>query len=114
MAAQTREEKDCQERTEMTIETKTTIQPSDITTVEFECAECHSMISWPLAVAKNPPLKCHCSDQPWLVVGNDTHKAIVDLIALLQRFSKAEFKTFHLRLGLKDEVSLAHVSGSKV
>ena len=38
----------------MTIETKTTIEASDIVSVEFECSKCHSKTSWPLAVAKNP------------------------------------------------------------
>jgi hypothetical protein len=97
----------------MTVEIKTTLQPSDVITVEFECAQCHSMTSWPLGVAKHPPMKCHCSDQQWMTLGGETYCAITDIIALLQRFSKARKEPFVMRFGIRHDPALGRASESK-
>ena len=90
----------------VTIETKTTIQPSDVTAVEFECAACHSVISWPLAVAKYPPTHCHCNpEKQWMTHGGDTYRALAELVGLLQRVSKMQNEPFILRLAVKNEAS---------
>jgi hypothetical protein len=90
----------------VTVETKTTIEPSDVSTVEFECIHCHSITSWPLAIAKNPPTSCPCEQKgQWMTVGGDTYRNIVSLIALLQQFSKTQNEPFILRFGVKNGVS---------
>jgi hypothetical protein len=66
----------------MTIETKTTIQLSDITGIEFECKNCHSVTSWPIAVAHNPLTRCHCGADQWMPHGSALYAAITDLITL--------------------------------
>ena len=97
----------------MTVETKTTIQPSDLTTVEFECKECHSIVSWPLAVAKHPPSHCHCHpEKQWMTVGGDTYRALTTLVALLQQFNKSQNEPFIFRLGVQNG-SLVRASDSK-
>jgi hypothetical protein len=86
----------------MTIETKTTIQLSDLTTVEFECKNCHAIGSWPIDVAKNPPTGCPCrTDLPWMAHGGQQFAQIVDLIALVQKLGKADKELFVLRFVLK-------------
>jgi len=98
----------------MTIETKTTLQLSDIITVEFECAQCHAVTSWPLLVARNPPTRCRCTEQDWMGKGSDMYSNISDLITLLQQFSKAKNGPFIMRFGINYDASLARASGSKV
>lgn len=96
----------------MTVETKTTIQLSDFATVEFECANCHSISSWPLNVAKFPPAKCHCSQELWMPIGGDIYRNITDLIELIKRFAGSKGKEpFILRFGLSS--SVVPVSGDK-
>ena len=94
----------------MTIETKTTIQVNDVLTVEFECANCHAITSWPVTVAKNPPTQCYCGKGQWMVHGGPEYAAITDLIALLQQFRKAANPMYIMRFGLAASV---HASGSK-
>jgi hypothetical protein len=91
----------------MTVETKTTIQPSDIITVEFECKKCHSLRTWPIAVARHPPVACNCceADDQWMTTGGDVYAALTDLIALLQRFGKAQNEPFAIRLGVKNAIA---------
>jgi hypothetical protein len=95
----------------MTVETKTTIQASDILTVEFECAHCHSINSWPLIVAKNPPLRCHCGHENWMAHGGSEYAAITELIALLHRFAQAPNTPYVMRFGLAASVHADHDAG---
>lgn len=82
----------------MTIETKTTIQLSDIKAVEFECKNCHRVVSWPLDTARNPPFSCECAGSPqWMSVGGDTYRDLTHLIALIQRYGKSNGEQFVLR-----------------
>ena len=97
----------------MTIETKITIQPSDIITVEFECAKCHSITTWPLAVAKKPPIRCHCSDEQWMTPDGDTYRAVVDLIAQMHRFSSTKNEPFIMRFGVKYSAALSRGATEK-
>ena len=85
----------------MTIETKTTIELGDISTVEFECNACHSKTVWPLSVSKNPPAKCSCSEKEWMTIGGDKYRDLAALISLLQRLAASRGEPFTLRLGLK-------------
>lgn len=94
----------------MTIETKTTVELSDIKTVEFECRNCHSISLWPLDVAKSPPISCHCDGDQWMTHGGDMFASITRLIELMQRFSKTTKEPFVMRFGLAPSV---HASGGK-
>jgi hypothetical protein len=87
----------------MTIETKTTIQCSDIATIEFECKECHSRIIQPLKIAQKPPTSCQCRhDQEWIPHGGKTYQDIVRLIGLVQDFAESNGERFTIHLGLKN------------
>ena len=97
----------------MTVETKTTIELSDITTVEFECNKCHSITLWPLGVAKVPPPKCYCSDQQWLTVGGETYEGITSLISLMKRFREIKNEPFTMRFGIKSDAASGHALSGK-
>lgn len=94
----------------MTIETKTTVQLSDIRTVEFECKKCHSISSWPLEIAREVPVKCHCDSEQWMAYGGDQYAAMARLLMLMQRFSTANNEPFVMRFGLAASV---HASDDK-
>lgn len=95
----------------MTVETKTTIELSDITTIEFECEKCHSISLWPLSRAKNPPTSCPCTaGEQWMPINGDKQRAIANLISLIQMFSKTEGEPYTMRFGLSASV---HASGGK-
>jgi hypothetical protein len=90
----------------MTIETKTTIEPRDITTLEFECNQCHSVNVLPLDVAATPPVQCpHCRKEQWMTLGGELYRALVDLVRTLQRFKNgSEKEPFAMRFGLSVSV----------
>lgn len=86
----------------MTVETKTTIELSDIDSVEFECKHCHSVSAWPLSVARRPPARCHCENSPqWMVGGGDMDNNITRLIELMRRLSEAQKEPFTMRFAIK-------------
>jgi hypothetical protein len=89
----------------MTVETKTTVQLSDIASIEFECNNCHRIISTPLLAAKNPQTECECSSQQWMTVGGDTYRQLTQLIILVQQFSGSRNEPFTMRFGLKSSAS---------
>ena len=88
----------------MTVETKTTIQASDIITIEFECTHCHSITSTPLNVAQNPPIRCSCGHENWMAHGGADYAAITDLITLLKQFGRAPNTPYIMRFGLAASV----------
>jgi len=85
----------------MTIETKTTIQLSDLINIEFECRACGATTSWPIGVAKNPPTSCRCRDEQWMPIGGQVYRDISALIDLVQRLSNTDGEKFVMRLRLK-------------
>jgi hypothetical protein len=96
----------------MTVETKTTIQLSDVDTVEFKCTACGSVYAIPIGIAQAPPMGCHCdADKHWLIGGDETYRGIMELLTLVKRFGKAQPKTFELRFGLKTSASVPASSG---
>jgi hypothetical protein len=94
----------------MTVETRTTIQLSDIANVEFECRKCGSKTVWPIGVAKSPPIKCHCEEQQWMVHGGDQFMSIARLLQLIQKVGEAQNEPFIMRFGLLASV---HASSEK-
>ena len=93
----------------MTIETKTTIQLSDVKAVEFECRNCHRIYVYPLEVARNPPISCDCvPNSRWMTVGGDMHQRLTNLIGLVQQLSTANNEPFAMRFvveGISDRAS---------
>ena len=95
----------------MTIETKTTIQLSDIKAIEFECKNCHRIALSPIAVATTPPYYCECHVPPeWMPQGGDMYQRIKNLIGLVQQLAQANNEPFAIRLvvdGISDRASTA-------
>lgn len=75
----------------MTIETRTSIELSDITALEFECKDCHTRIMFPVAGFKDPPIYCSVcfekSKKQWMVLGNQDFRDIHTLGHIIQLFS---------------------------
>lgn len=97
----------------MTVETKTTIQLSDITTIEFECAKCHTVASYPLDVVQHPQGSCANGCGEWMPFAGDTYKSLTKLIELVKRFGKATSEPFILRFGVKPEIASGRAFGEK-
>lgn len=85
----------------MVIETKTTLELSDVMAIEFECEVCHTRTALSIANFKNPPMHCpFCQDSPqWFIAGNRDYTDVVALGRVIQWFSSAEKpKGFIMRL----------------
>jgi hypothetical protein len=93
----------------MTIETKTTLQLSDLKVIEFECKNCHRILSWPLENFKEPPLNCDCNARgQWMPHGGDTFASIIKLIRSINQFSQANNEPFAIRFvvrGISDHAA---------
>jgi hypothetical protein len=98
----------------MAVETKTTIQLSDIVRVEFECRKCHSITIWPLAVAQQPPISCACSSTRWMAYGDELFRGISDLLALVKRMGRGSGKEpFIMRFGIQGLSALDRIFSSE-
>ena len=97
----------------MTVETKTTIQLSDIKTIEFECAKCHTVTSYPLELAKQAQGSCANGCGEWMPYAGDTYKSITQLIDLVKRFGNATSEPYTLRFGIKPASASGHAADSK-
>ena len=82
----------------MTVETKTTIELSDIKAIEFECKNCGRIVAWPIKAAKEPPFQCDCNTPQWMSVGGDTYRSLMTLIDAIKRHGNAQGEPFILRL----------------
>jgi hypothetical protein len=82
----------------MTIETKTTIQLSDINAFEFKCKNCNRIVTMPIGNGKNMPANCDCSGPQWMPYGGDTHAGLVGVMNAIARFGQANNEPFSLRL----------------
>jgi hypothetical protein len=96
----------------MTIETKTTIELSDIVTVEFECKNCHAIRAWPIDAFQQPPSDCGCDSGQWMVIGADTYTRISNGIFLIRALAGMTKEPFSIRFGIRNG-SLGRVSGGK-
>lgn len=76
----------------MTVETNTTLQPSDISGIEFECDSCHTKTALPIAKFTNAPIHCpFCEKSPqWFVPGSRDFADVNAMGRAIQWFSGAE------------------------
>lgn len=94
----------------MTIETRTTIQLSDVTAVEFKCKNCGRIISWPIEAAK-VPTECDCRNPPqpaWMPFGGETYADLMKLLSLIKRWGSANNEPFTLQFvvrGISDRAA---------
>jgi hypothetical protein len=100
----------------MTVETKTTIALDDITTVEFECKNCHTVTAYQIGAFRSPPIGCGCREGregQWMTFGGDTYTAIANVADLMRRLAAAKNEPFVMRFGLKGVPVSDRASGSK-
>ncbi len=86
------------QRPKMTIETKTTIQLSDVTAVEFTCKNCGRIITWPIGAAK-VPTECDCKppmQAGWMPYGGETYAGLMRLLTLIKQWGSANNETVYL------------------
>lgn len=81
----------------MTVETKTTIQLSDVKAVEFQCRQCHRILPCPIEVTKEPPIHCDCKTPHWMPVGGEMYCGVMKLIELIKHYGKANNEPFAMR-----------------
>jgi hypothetical protein len=87
----------------MTIETRTTIEFSDILRVEFECPKCRARMTKELSDQNIVPLRCRngmCS-QMFLIEGSAEYAYLQGALDLMGRYAKAGQGGFSLRFELK-------------
>jgi hypothetical protein len=70
----------------MTVETRTTIKPSDITAIDFECAGCHHRIVRNLKDWRNDPARCDNCGDTW--THGDAMQRVKQLYSLIRYFSE--------------------------
>jgi hypothetical protein len=86
----------------MTIETRTTVQLSDIKAIEFECAKCHAKSIFQIGKFDNPPLNCGaCGGEPWFVANTPDRSDIAKLAQIITRFSGQPSSGFAMRLEVR-------------
>ncbi len=87
----------------MTIETRTTLELSDIRSVEFECANCHVKTTVPIDKFKQPPISCHgCESEQWFVPGSKDLSDLIHMVRSMGRFSEVGKGLFIMRFDLAD------------
>ncbi|SRR6266404_991206 len=86
----------------MTIETRTTIQLSDIEAIEFQCKNCNVKYVYPIKQFEGPPIFCGCNTQDaWFVANSPDRSDIAKLGEVVRRFSNQPQSKFTLRLEVK-------------
>jgi predicted RNA-binding Zn-ribbon protein involved in translation (DUF1610 family) len=88
----------------MTIETINTIEPRDITAVEFSCKACGAKMIRKIDAKFNTPIKCGNCPSVWFIAGRPEILEMDDFIRMLERYSKNEFP-YILRLQVPNEKS---------
>jgi DNA replicative helicase MCM subunit Mcm2 (Cdc46/Mcm family) len=89
----------------MTVETRTSIEPSDVTAIEFECRICGTKIVLPIKSFDSPPISCSACKQhdrkQWLIPGSQDFADLNVLVHTVRVFSNtAKPNGFTLRLHL--------------
>jgi DNA replicative helicase MCM subunit Mcm2 (Cdc46/Mcm family) len=85
----------------MTLKSITTIEPSDIQAIEFECSECHSKMTVPTKTFAQPPITCSsCQKNQWFIPGSEDFMDIVRIGQILKRLTVAEKRQFVMRFDI--------------
>jgi len=94
----------------MTIETSTTIEPSDIVAIEFECVKCKAKTVFPVDKFKSIPTRCTvCDSEQWLIPGDRAYADLVSLGRIIKWFQSEEKpQGFTLRLRLSSSAPVSN------
>jgi len=84
----------------MTIENRGTIEPKDVTAIEFECNKCHTKTVRPLNADLNVPGVCGNCQSQFMVEGQEPNDLRI-LFNLLIRQANAK-QPYTLRFEIKD------------
>jgi hypothetical protein len=83
----------------MTSETRTTIEPKDISGVSLECAKCDCRLTRTLDKWKSEPQACPNCGEVWSHFSNDI-KELSGLVVALRRFAVERNLPFSIRFDL--------------
>ncbi len=83
----------------MTIETKKTVEPSDIGACEFVCRKCRAKTTRLLNADFNLPMACGNCQAPWISEGQEKHDLEI-FLQLLRRYA-SDSRPYVLRLEIK-------------
>jgi predicted RNA-binding Zn-ribbon protein involved in translation (DUF1610 family) len=76
----------------MTVETSTSIEPKDITAVEFECRNCGTKTIRKIDAKFKTPIICgNCSDV-WSIDGNPDMRQLAEFLRMLEHYSKYDLR----------------------
>ena len=85
---------------------RTTIDLTDIKSIEIECDSCHTKLLLDLQQVKSMPTRCpneNCKKQ-WLIDGSQNVADWSELFTLMRKFSTAKSEPFTLRLEISGVV----------
>lgn len=89
----------------MTRETKTTIQPDDIKSVEIECTKCHNRIVRPAATMwQQEIMSCPGCGTPWMPY-REVLTRLRDMVFQLQTFSNLPSQGNGVPFSIRFEIS---------
>jgi Zn-finger nucleic acid-binding protein len=88
----------------MTICNRITIEPSDITRVELECAACHTRTVRILDDKLEIPSICGNCRSVWLTDGSRDMASLKDLLSLLRHYATNQKLPFTVRLEIREAV----------
>jgi Zn finger protein HypA/HybF involved in hydrogenase expression len=89
----------------MTRETRTTIEPSDVIAVEFECRECGARIVVNLENFDKSPVFCPRCEKQWVIYNSDAHARLQSFLHRMKDYSKVKDEPYILRFEIKSDVS---------
>lgn len=76
----------------MTIDTRTSIEPKDITAAEFECRSCGAKTIRKIDDKFRTPISCGNCGDIWMIGGNPDEKWFTEFIRSLEHFSLEQFR----------------------
>ncbi len=89
----------------MTRETRTTIEPNDITAVEFECRKCKARLVAKLDSLKDCPVFCPRCQEQWVIHNSDAHAKLHHFLQRMREYSEAENEPYILRFTIAHDAS---------
>ena len=82
----------------MTSETRTTIEPWDIKSIELECTQCGFRVVWPLHEWRSGYVKCSHCGASWPLQQNAAYEALDRMVSSLSKLAKVDPDAIPLRI----------------
>lgn len=87
----------------MTRETRTTIEPSDITSVELECRDCGARVVLKLESLDKVPVFCGRCEKQFVIHGSEAHSRLHNFLQRMKEYGQAKNEPYILRFEIKGD-----------